>query len=49
MVSYVNRDADRLYAIIYMEFLVIALKIKIFCQNSWPYKGIYIVKTAFSR
>ena len=49
MVSDVIRDADQYYAISFTKFLIISSKFNIFCQNSWPYKGIYKVKTTISR
>ena len=48
MVSDVKRDADQSYAISFTKFLEITPKFKIFCQNSWPYVGIYKVKTTIS-
>ena len=48
MVSDVKRDADQSYAISFPKFLIISSKFNIFCQNSWPYKGIYKVKTTIS-
>ena len=39
-VSCVKKDADQFYAISFTKFVLIALEIKIFCQNSWPYTAM---------